>query len=130
MEGTATSCEAPVHVHVDDDRSEPEGNELFQHDSRTAAWAQWRCKHVTAAQVVLITISSIQFYLGLISSDGMIGILPLVSSILGLVSFKQYFTGNVSTLQRTLNWVRLPPLMKRFPSDVKRIAPFLFILDS
>jgi hypothetical protein len=111
--GTAKPGNAPVYIDVDDNPLAIEGARSFEHDSTTAASAQWHCKHVEVAQLILLTTSSIQFFLGLILSFAVIGILPLVSSILGLVSSIQYFLGEVSTLEKTLSWVRLPAVLTR-----------------
>jgi hypothetical protein len=114
MEGTAKSGKAPVHHHADEEPSAIEGAETFEQDATKAAWAQWHCKLVTAAQFILITMSCIQLYLGLKAFYGGIGMLPVVSSILGLVCSKQYFKGNVSSLKTALNCVRLPALLPFF----------------
>jgi hypothetical protein len=79
-----------------------------------AAWAQWHCKLVTVAHFILLTMSCIQLYLGLKAFYGGVGMLPVVSSIFGLVCSKQYFKGGVSSLEKTLNCVRLPSLLALF----------------
>jgi hypothetical protein len=109
--GTAKGDNAPVHIHVDDDTSAFQRARTLEHVSTTAAEAQWQCEHATVAQVILLTLSSIQLYLGLIASYGVISILAVVASILGLASSIQYFTGDVRSLEETLNWVQLPPVL-------------------
>jgi hypothetical protein len=135
--GTAKSDNAPVHIHVDDDTAAIQRTRTLEHVSTTAAWAQWHCKHVKVAQVILVASSSIQLYLTLIASFSVIGnfppvvgILPLVSGILGLVSSIAYFTGDVSSLKRTLNWVRLPAMLSLSHCNRIRIDSSFFILDS
>jgi hypothetical protein len=111
VEGIAKAGNALVHIHVDDDTSAIQRARTLEHDSTTAVEAQWQCEHATVAQVILLTLSSIQLYLGLIASYGVISILALVASILGLASSIQYFTEDIRSLEETLNWVRLPPAL-------------------
>jgi hypothetical protein len=115
MVGTAKPGKAPVHSHSDEHPSVIEGAETFQQEATMTAWAQWHCKLVTVAQLMLITMSCIQLYLGLKAFYGGIGMLPVVSSILGLFCSKQYFKGDVSSLLKTLNCVRLLALLKFIP---------------
>jgi hypothetical protein len=103
--GAAKSGKAPAYVYVDNNVLATEEARTFEQDSTVAAWSERRCHDVKEAQVLLITMSSIQFFLGLITSYAVTGIFPLVSSILGLVTSIQYFRGDVSSLERTLNWV-------------------------
>jgi hypothetical protein len=124
--GTANPGKAPVYTRVDNNILATEGARTFVQNS-TIAWAEWRCKHVKVAQVFLITMSSIQFYLGLISSYAVIGICPLVSGILGLVTSIQYFRGDVSSLGKTLNRVRLPAVLTGFHRNRRCIDSFFLI---
>jgi hypothetical protein len=91
--GAAKSGKAAGYVYVDNNVLATEGARTFEHDSTVAAWSERRCQDVKEAQVLLITMSSIQFFLGLITSYAMAGIFPLVSIIFGLVSSIQYFRG-------------------------------------
>jgi hypothetical protein len=122
--GTANPGKAPVHTRVDNNPLALEGARTFQQDS-TTAWAEWRSKYVKGAQVLLIATSSLQIYLGL--TYAVIGILPLVSSILGLVLSILYFSGDISSLNTTLNRVRLPAVLMIVCCNRTRIdASFLF----
>lgn len=100
---------APVYVYVDDTPLPSEGARTFEHvsGSTRAASAQWHCQHVRIAQVILLTTSSVQCLLGLVLSAAFIGILPLVSSILGIISATQYFVAEASSLEQVLNSVRV-----------------------
>jgi hypothetical protein len=118
---------SPVHIHVDDNLLATEGARTFEQDSTVAAWTEWHCKHVKTAQIFLFLMSSIQLFLGLTTSYAAIGILPLVSSILGFVSSVQYFMGDVSSLKTTLNWVRLPAALMHFHCNRTRIDSFFLI---
>jgi hypothetical protein len=129
MVGTAKPGKAPVHLHVDEDPSVIEGAETFEQDAKITAWAQWHCKLVTVAQLMLITMSCIQLYLGLNALYGGIGMLPVISSIFGLFCSKQYFEGDVSSLLKTLNCVRLSDLLTFSLCNRARIDSFLLILD-
>jgi hypothetical protein len=121
---TANPGKAPVYIHVDNSVLAAEGARTFEQDSTVVAWAQWRCTHVEVAQIFLITTSSIQFYLGMITSYAVTGIFPLVSSIFGLVTAIQYFRGDVSSLEKTLNRVRLPAALAGFHCNRRRIDSF------
>ena len=45
--------------------------------------------------------------MGLILCMAYIGVLPLVSSVLGIMASTEYFLGEASSLEKTLNAVRL-----------------------
>jgi hypothetical protein len=123
----ANPGKAPVNIHVDNSILATEGARKFVQNS-TIAWAEWRCKHVKVAQLFLVTVSSFQFFLGLMASYSMIGILPLVSSILGLVTSIRYFRGDISSLEETLNRVRLPAVLTLLHCNRTRIDSFFLIL--
>jgi hypothetical protein len=123
---TAKSGKAPVYIHVDENPLAIEDARTFQQDSTTAASAQWRSKDVDAAQSILLFVSGIQCFLGLITSYAVVGIVPLVSSILGLVTSLRYLSGNVSSMEKSLNWVRFPALML----PITKGRPLILFLDS
>jgi hypothetical protein len=127
--GTAKSGQAPLCIHVDGTPVATEGARTFEQDCTSAASAQWHSKHVECAQSILLQISGIQCFLGLITSYAVLGIIPLASSILGLVTSIQYISGDVSSLEKTLNRVIFLALT---PSHCNRtiIESFVFNLDS
>lgn len=104
-----SAAQAPVFVYVDDIPLTSEGARTFEHDSTRTASAQWHCKHVKIAQLILLTTSSIQCLMGLVLSMFMvfIGYLPLASSILGIMASTEFFLGEASSLEKTLKSVRL-----------------------
>ena len=98
---------APVYLYVDDIPLPSEGARRFDNDFTKAASAQWHCQDVKVAQVILLATSSVQLLLGALLCIVGIGILPLVSSVLGLVSAVRYFVGDASDLEKDLKLVRL-----------------------
>jgi hypothetical protein len=126
--GTAKSSQAPLYIHVNGTPLATEGARTFEQDSTSAASAQWRSKHVECAQSILLQVSGIQCFLGLITSYAVLGIIPLVSSTLGLVTSIQYISGDISSLEKALNRV----IFRVLPTshcNRTRIDSLLFSLD-
>jgi hypothetical protein len=109
---TATAGNALVYIDVDSDPLTTEGARQFEQDSTVAASALWHCERVKVVQLVLLSTSSIQLILGLIFASTLIGIPPLISSILGIVTSIHYFVGDVRSLEKALTRVRNPSVLR------------------